>query len=103
MHGGWRASSAGNVDPVSVDVTVVVPVYNTGEFIEPCIRSLLDQSLPADRYEVIFVDDGSTDETPARLGRLAAEASNVHVFHIPNSGWPGKPRNVGIDNAQGDY
>ncbi|MDQ1694882.1 MAG: poly(ribitol-phosphate) beta-N-acetylglucosaminyltransferase [Frankiaceae bacterium] len=82
---------------------MVVPVYNTGPFIEPCIDSLVKQSLPPDRYEVIFVDDGSTDETPARLDRLAAEQPHVRVFHIPNSGWPGRPRNVGIDNALGDY
>jgi glycosyltransferase involved in cell wall biosynthesis len=85
------------------DVSVIVPVYNPGDHIDDCIRTLLDQTLPADRYEVIFVDDGSTDETPARLDEVAAEHENVRVEHIPNSGWPGKPRNVGIDMARGDY
>jgi poly(ribitol-phosphate) beta-N-acetylglucosaminyltransferase len=88
---------------MSVKVSVVVPVYNPGTYIEGCIESVLDQSLPADEYEAIFVDDGSTDETPARLDRLAAEHANVHVIHIPNSGWPGKPRNVGIDAAAGEF
>jgi poly(ribitol-phosphate) beta-N-acetylglucosaminyltransferase len=86
-----------------VKVSVVVPVYNPGPDIDDCIRTLLDQSLPADEYEVVFVDDGSTDATPARLDTLAAEHPNVRVEHIPNSGWPGKPRNLGIELSRGDY
>jgi glycosyltransferase involved in cell wall biosynthesis len=86
-----------------VKVSVVVPVYNPGRDIDDCIRTLLAQSLPAEDYEVIFVDDGSTDATPARLDALAAEHANVHVEHIPNSGWPGRPRNLGTDRARGDY
>jgi poly(ribitol-phosphate) beta-N-acetylglucosaminyltransferase len=86
-----------------VKVSVVVPVYNPGRDIDDCIRSLLDQSLPAGEYEAIFVDDGSTDETPERLDELAAEHEHVRVEHIPNSGWPGRPRNVGIELARGEY
>lgn len=84
-------------------ITVVVPVYNTGEHIEACIDSLLKQSMPAEDYEVIFVDDGSTDETPARLDEVAAANANVTVIHTPNSGWPGRPRNIGIEHARGKY
>lgn len=84
-------------------VSVVVPVYNPGPNIDDCLRTLLDQSLPPDAYEVVFVDDGSTDETPARLDALAARHSNVRVEHIENSGWPGRPRNVGTDLARGEY
>jgi glycosyltransferase involved in cell wall biosynthesis len=88
---------------VSVCVSVVVPVYNPGEHIEPCIRSLLRQTMPTDRLELIFVDDGSTDQTPARLDRLAAEHPHVRVIHEENSGWAGKPRNTGVRVASGDY
>ncbi len=59
--------------------------------------------MPQDEFEAIFVDDGSTDGTGARLDALAAERSNVTVIHIPNSGWPGRPRNVGIDAARGEF
>jgi glycosyltransferase involved in cell wall biosynthesis len=84
-------------------VSVVVPVYNPGSDIDDCIRTLLDQSLPSDAYELIFVDDGSTDATPARLDALAAEHDHVRVEHISNSGWPGRPRNVGIELARGEF
>ena len=86
-----------------IKATVVVPVYNPGDDIDDCIRSLLAQSLPSEEYEVVFVDDGSTDGTGARLDALAAEHAHVHVRHIPNSGWPGRPRNVGMDMARGEF
>ena len=84
-------------------VSVIVPVYNPGHNIDDCIESLLGQTLAPDEYEVIFVDDGSSDGTEARLDALAAEHEHVRVEHIPNSGWPGKPRNIGIEMARGEY
>ncbi|NEB06291.1 glycosyltransferase family 2 protein [Streptomyces sp. SID13726] len=86
-----------------VKVSVVIPVYNPGAYIEDCIASLRRQSLPPDEYEAIFVDDGSTDDTPARLDELAAGDPRFTVVHQENSGWPGKPRNVGIDRARGEF
>ncbi|MEV6760361.1 glycosyltransferase family A protein [Streptomyces sp. NPDC051105] len=86
-----------------VKVSVVVPVYNPGPYIEDCIASLLRQSLPRDEYEVIFVNDGSSDGTPARLDALAAEHPHVHVIHQEPSGWSGKPRNVGIAASKGEF
>ena len=84
-------------------VSVIVPVYEPGANIDDCIRTLLGQSMPAGECELIFVDDGSRDDTPARLDALAARHAHVRVEHIPNSGWPGRPRNVGLDMARGDY
>jgi glycosyltransferase involved in cell wall biosynthesis len=86
-----------------VKVSVVVPVYDPGPNIDDLVRSVLGQSLPASEYEAIFVDDGSTDGTGERLDALAAEHEVIRVEHIPNSGWPGRPRNVGTDLARGDY
>jgi poly(ribitol-phosphate) beta-N-acetylglucosaminyltransferase len=88
---------------VAVKVSVVVPVYNPGPHIDRLLASLLRQSLPPGEFEAVFVDDGSTDGTGERLDALSAEHSNFMVVHIPNSGWPGRPRNVGIEAARGKY
>lgn len=96
-------SSGGAESHVPIKVSVVIPVYNPGGYIEDCIASLLRQSLPDDEYEAIFVDDGSTDETPERLDRLAAEYPHMHVIHQEGSGWSGKPRNVGMAAAKGEF
>jgi glycosyltransferase involved in cell wall biosynthesis len=87
----------------TLKVSVVVPVYNPGRFIERCIQSILGQTMPKDEFETIFVDDGSTDGTASRLDELASSSSNVSVVHIPPSGGPGRPRNVGLDRARGEY
>ena len=86
-----------------VRVSVVVAVYNPGPLIERLVDSLLWQTMPAGAYEVIFVDDGSTDGSGRRVDELASTHPHMHAFHIPNSGWPGRPRNIGIDAARGRY
>ena len=87
----------------SIRVSVVVPVYNPGPHLEALIDSLAEQTMSQDEFEVIFSDDGSTDATPQRLDQLKAERPNVKVRHDPNSGWPGRPRNLGTDMATGRY
>ncbi|WFE63668.1 glycosyltransferase family A protein [Micromonospora sp. WMMD714] len=84
-------------------VTVVVPAYNSGPHIEKLVTSLLRQSLPAGEFEAMFVDDGSTDSTGARLDELAAAHPHFRVLHIDNSGWPSRPRNLGVQHARGEY
>jgi glycosyltransferase involved in cell wall biosynthesis len=87
----------------NVKVSVIVPVYNTGKYVDECAPSLLGQSLADDEYEVIYVDDGSTDDTLVRLEKLADAHPNVQVHTQPTSGWPGRPRNVGMSHARGEY
>jgi hypothetical protein len=84
-------------------VSVVIPAHNPGRYIEPCIRSILRQTMRPERFEVIFVNDGSTDGTAERLNRLAGEHRHIRVIHIPASGAPGRPRNIGLEAARGDY
>ncbi|WP_367322811.1 glycosyltransferase [Streptomyces sp. HUAS ZL42] len=81
----------------------MVPVYNAGRYIDLCSPSLLDQTIGRESYEIVYVDDGSTDDSAEQLDRLAARHPHVRVVHQENSGWPGKPRNVGVRVARGEY
>jgi poly(ribitol-phosphate) beta-N-acetylglucosaminyltransferase len=84
-------------------VSVVVPVCDPGPYLHGLLESLEAQTLDPAEFETVFVDDGSTDGTAELLDRVAAERPNTRVIHIPASGWPGRPRNVGIEAARGDY
>ena len=73
-------------------VTIIVPARNEASNIERCARSLLAQDYPA--FELIVVNDGSTDATPAILARIAAEDSRLKVVTLHEDlppGWAGKP------------
>ncbi len=59
--------------------------------------------MPMHDYEVIFVDDGSTDATVQHLNETFSSRPNTRIVEITNSGWPSRPRNVGIQNALGEY
>ncbi|WP_433329213.1 glycosyltransferase family 2 protein [Spirillospora sp. CA-294931] len=88
---------------MDLKVSVVVPAYNGGVYIDACARSLLDQSLAPDDYEVVFVDDGSTDGTRERLEAVARRHDHVRLIRVDNTGGPGGPRNLGLDAARGEY
>ncbi|WP_169983408.1 MULTISPECIES: glycosyltransferase family 2 protein [unclassified Microbispora] len=91
---------------MGVKVSVVMPVSNPGlsnDAFGACVRSVLEQSLPPEEYEVIFADDGSTDGTRRRLDAIAGQRDNVRVLHLDHSGSPARGRNVGLSVARGEY
>jgi hypothetical protein len=83
--------------------SIVVPVFNAGASIERCAPSLTGQSIGADAYEVLYVDDGSTDGSLSGLHRIAERFAHVRVVALGNSGRPGKARNTGVRTARGEY
>ncbi len=81
-------------------VSVIIPVYNMEETVEGSVRSVLNQTFRD--FELVLIDDGSTDQTPAILGTLAAEDQRIRLIHQPNKGRSGA-RNSGVLNATGEY
>ena len=81
-------------------VTVAIAAYNVENFIENGIQSVFRQTY--ENIEIILVDDGSTDRTPSLCDSIAKCDSRVRVYHKKNGGL-GSARNVGIDNAKGDF
>jgi len=84
-------------------VSVIVPVFNAESYLRECLDSAIHQDIASDDFEVVAIDDGSTDGSGEILDEYAGRHHNVRVVHQENSGWPGRPRNVGIDLAAGDY
>lgn len=81
-------------------VSVIMPVFNGEKFLERSVASLLKQTL--DNFEIVFIDDGSTDDSLRILKEYEKEYDFVKVLTQENSG-SGKARNYGINEAQGEY
>lgn len=80
--------------------SVIIPVYNTEQYLEECIQSVLNQTQKD--IEVILVDDGSTDNSYEIMLSYKRQYCNVKVFHQENRK-QGAARNCGIENANGQY
>src|SRR5436190_9760642 len=80
-------------------VTVVVPAYNLARFLPEALDSALAQDLPTDALDIVVVDDGSTDDTPAVLERYA---DRVRVVRQPNGGLV-RAVARGLEGVRGDY
>lgn len=81
-------------------VSIIVPVYNCGEFIARCVDSLQKQSYGD--LQIILVDDGSSDDAPAVCDSLAERDDRITVIHKSNGG-VSSARNAGICAAKGEY
>ena len=80
--------------------SIVIPVYNVAPYLRECVDSVLAQEFTD--YEIILVDDGSTDNSPAICDEYAEKYSQIKVIHKTNGGLS-DARNFGIKEAQGDY
>lgn len=86
-----------NVNP---KISVIVPVYNVEKYLSDCIQSILNQTYQD--FELILVDDGSTDTSCDICRRFASKDSRIRCVTIDNSG-ANHARKVGVDNAVGEY
>lgn len=83
-----------------MDVSVIIPVYNTEQYLANCVDSVLKQHGVS--LEIILVDDGSTDSSPCICDKYAEEHNNITAIHIQNSG-PATAKNEGLKLAKGNY
>lgn len=81
-------------------VSIIVPVYNVGAYIEQCLDSILRQSYI--KIEVIVVDDGSQDNSPELVDKIAQSDERVVVIHKRNEG-VSAARNAGLKASKGEY
>ena len=88
---------------VRVKVTVVIATYCSGPQLDDAVASLDAQTLPAEEFEVLLLDDGSPDGTYERLVEICRTRPHFRAVRLPHTGWPSGPRNHGIETARGEY
>ena len=81
-------------------ISVIVPVYNVEPFLKKCVDSIVLQTYA--NLEIILIDDGSPDKCPEICDAYARKDNRIKVVHQENGGLA-RVRNVGIENATGDY
>ena len=81
-------------------ISIIVPVFNVEQYLPRCIDSILNQSFR--NFELLLIDDGSSDNSGNICDRYAKNDFRIKVFHKKNGG-VSSARNVGIDNAIGDW
>lgn len=81
-------------------ISVIVPIYNVEDYLEDCLASILNSTY--EDFELILVDDGSTDQSGLICDRFQNQDNRIKVIHKENSG-VSDARNMGLDNAHGDY
>jgi len=81
-------------------VSIIIPVYNAEAYIEACVQSVVEQTY--DNFELLLIDDGSSDDSPAICDRLAASDSRIKVHHQDNRG-VSVARNAGKKYSEGQY
>lgn len=89
-------------DQASLFISIIIPTYNRCEELEELLESLAMQTYPEERFEIVLVDDGSTDETKALTDHfLEAHGLPIRYFYQQTQG-PGPSRNLGMEKAEGD-
>ena len=81
-------------------ISIIVPVYNVENYLERCVESILKQTYT--NFELLLINDGSTDQSGELCDQLVSKNGNIKVFHLKNAG-VSNARNVGIQNSTGEW
>ena len=85
-------------------ISVIIPVYNTIEYLPVCLKSVVSQTIGSDNMEIILVDDGSTDGSVDYMKTFAERNKNTKLICLQNNtGSAGRVRNIGIKEAKGKW
>lgn len=82
--------------------SIIVPAYNVAPYLERCLTSCLQQDIPQNDYEIVVVNDGSTDNTLAVAEEIASSHPNIRIISQENGGLS-RARNAGLKEAKGEY
>ena len=85
-----------------LEISIIIPVYNAESYIERCLQSIISSSVPEGSYEIIAVDDSSSDRSLELLQKMEGQIPQLHVYHRRKAG-PGGARNLGMNYAKGRY
>lgn len=85
-----------------LEISIIIPVYNAEPYIERCLQSITASEIPDGSYEIIAVDDSSSDGSLSLLQKLEEKLPQLHVYHRRRSG-PGGARSLGLNYAKGRY
>ncbi len=90
-------------EPAGGFYSIIIPTYNRSRGLINALNHLIVQTIPKDNYEIIIVDDGSTDDTESEVAKYKIQNTkyNIRYFKIPNGG-PAKARNFGIKQSKGE-
>lgn len=83
-------------------ISIIIPTYNSSEFIEKTIKSVISQTFKD--WELLIVDDCSTDNTEEIINNITKNDTRIKLLKTSkNSGGPATPKNIGLDNSHGEY
>ena len=85
----------------ALPLSIVVPVFNTASYLDRCINSILNQTFKD--FELICIDDGSTDNSMEILEKYRITDNRVKVIHFEQNKGASAARNAGIENAKGEF
>ncbi len=89
---------------MNLKISVIMPIYNAGKYLKNTLDSIINQTIGFENIELILVDDCSTDNSRDIVEEYSSKYSNIKpIFLEENTGCPGIPRNIGIENATSDY
>ena len=84
-----------------IKVSVIIPVYNVGNYLDRCLNSVLEQT--EKNIEILCIDDCSTDDSLSKLESFGRKDKRLHIFKNEINQGQAYSRNIGLDNAQGEF